>query len=86
MATFRNPGAPNAKIKKTNNLLVLLGCFLFGPLFFMAIGEWGHGIVTLIFSVPLWFVFAGWLIHLIWLPFSLNIVSKKWIRKGWVED
>ena len=86
MATFRNPGASNVKVKKTNNFMVLMGCLFLCPIFFIAIGEWGHGIVTLFLSAILWIILLGWLIHLIWLPFSLNIVSRKWIRKGWVED
>ena len=84
MANFRNPA--NGNTKKTNNFMVLMGCLFLGPIFFIAIGEWGHGLVTLFLSAILWVTLLGWLIHLIWLPFSLNIVSRKWIRKGWVED
>lgn len=84
MAKFRNP--VNGDLQSTNNFLVLLGCLFFGPVFFFSIGEIGHGFITLILSIPLWLFFAGWIIHLIWLPFSINIVSKKWNRKGWVQD
>ena len=84
MARFRNPA--NGDTKKTNNFMVLMGCLFLCPIFFIAIGEWGHGIITLLTSAFLWMMGVGFLIHLLWTPFSLNIVSKKWLRKGWVED
>ena len=54
MARFRNPASGNTK--KTNNFMVLLGCLFLGQIFFIAIGEWGHGIVTF-FSLLITFSF-----------------------------
>ena len=70
------------KFSKNFNFVCLFLC----PNFFISIGEWGHGIVTLLASAFLWISGFGFLIHFLWLPFSLNIVSRKWIRIGWVED
>ena len=84
MATFRNP--VNGAIKKTNSFMVLLGCLFFCPIFFILIGEWGHGIVSLLASAFLWIGGLGFLVHFIWTPFAPSIVSKKWTNKGWVKD
>ena len=84
MANFRNP--VNDHIVHVNNAMVWIGAFLFGPIFFLCIGEIGHAFANLIIGVILWMVLLGWLVWIFYAFAAPGIVRRKWLSKGYREE
>jgi hypothetical protein len=81
MTLFRNP--VNGYIHHVNNVAVFLGCFFFGGLFFLCIGEFSHFLIY--FVLGLLMVAVSPLLGLfmfIYPFFAPRIVRQKWIKKG----
>tara|TARA_Y100000589_G_C27034347_1_gene580391 strand:- start:321 stop:770 length:450 start_codon:yes stop_codon:yes gene_type:complete len=78
-------------VVKVNKLNVRIGAFLVTPIFFLLIGEMQHALSSfaILFLISLLSSGSGSL--LVWLGYayysyiSLEIVEKKWIRKGYVK-
>ena len=86
---FKNK-KPN-DVVKVNKLNVRIGAFLVTPIFFLLIGEVQHALTSfaILFVIGLLSAGAGsplvWLIYAYYSYVSLEIVEKKWIKKGYVK-
>lgn len=78
MARFQNPS--NGYVHYVDNISVFLGCFLFGSIFFLLVGEFAHSFISLVLAI----LTAGisWLIYPFFAP---GIIKRKWLRKGFIE-
>ena len=84
MPLFRNP--QNGHEVRPDNAMVVIGAFLFGPIFFLCIGEIGHAFANFLIGLVLWMVFLGWIV---WIGYAIaapGIVRKKWLTKGYIEE
>ena len=68
-----------------------IGAFLVTPIFFLLIGEVQHALTSfaILFVIGLLSAGAGsplvWVIYAYYSYVSLEIVEKKWIKKGYVK-
>ena len=84
MPLFRNP--QNGHEVRPDNVMVVIGAFLFGPIFFLCIGEIGHAFANFLIGLVLCMVFLGWIV---WIGYAIaapGIVRKKWLTKGYIEE
>ena len=78
-------------VVKVNKLNVRIGAFLITPIFFLLIGEVQHALIsfTILFVIGLFSAGLGsplvWLIYAYYSYISIEIVEKKWIKKGYVK-
>ena len=66
--------------------MVVIGAFLFGPIFFLCIGEIGHAFAGIIGGVLLWMIFLGWIVWIVYAFAAPGIVRQKWLTKGYLEE
>ena len=83
MPRFQNP--VNGHIVHVDTTMVWLGALLFGPIFFLCIGEIGHGLANFLLGLVLWAVFLGWIVWIVWAIAAPGIVRQKWLSKGYRE-
>ena len=83
MPKFRNPA--NGHTVFVDNTMVVLGAFFFGPLFFLCIGEIGHGLANFGIGLILWIAFLGWITWIGWAVAGPGIVREKWLTRGYEE-
>lgn len=81
---FRNP--QNNHIVYPSNFAIVAGAFLFGPIFFLCIGEVGHALANLVLSLLLWMIFLGWVVWIAYAIAAPSIVRNKWLMRGYVEE
>ena len=84
MAIFRKPDS--GITKEVNNVGVVIGALLLGPIFFAIIGEWGHALLNFGLQFALWLVLMGWVVHLIYSFGAPSIVNSKWKKKGGIRE
>lgn len=78
-------------VVKVNKLSVRIGAFLVTPIFFLLIGEVQHALTAFAILFVLGLLTAGvgsplvWVIYAYYSYVSLEIVEKKWIKKGYVK-
>ena len=73
---FRNPANGYIETSETPGLYA----FLFGPLYFLSKGAWGHALIS--------FVLALLTFGLSWIVYafaSRSIIRTMYLRRGWVE-
>ena len=84
MPRYRNP--QNGYEEHTDGVIGFICAFLFGPLYFLVKGCFGHAIIYVIIVFCL--AFAWPLIPFVWLGYAIaapGIVRRQYLRKGWVE-
>ena len=84
MPEFYNPS--NGHKVVVINWKVFLGAFLFGPIFFLCVGEIGHALACFAVGLVLWSFFLGWIVWIGYVVVSPKIVSEKWLKRGYKKE
>lgn len=72
-------------IVKPNWTMVVLGSFLFGPIFFLAVGEVGHSILYIAAAIVFGLSGLGLIVCIAYAIAAQQIIRAKWRAKGYTE-
>jgi hypothetical protein len=73
------------KTVRPNWTMVVLGSLIFGPIFFLVVGEVGHGILYIIAAIVFGMVGLGLIVGIAYTIAARQIIRAKWRSKGYTE-